>query len=80
MTEISVSNSLSDGKISLLFNAIANQKDTEDEEDDEFDKVAHVPVNEASKESGPPEKDIAAANLPNFQAMTVAQVKDELKK
>jgi hypothetical protein len=69
----------SDGQLGPFYDAVAHQKDDDDEE---FDEEEQIPLHEVSDESvqqEPPEI-VPEVNLPNFQLMTVAQLKDELRK
>jgi hypothetical protein len=63
----------SNGEIGPFFDAVANQREDDDEEEQE--KAAE---NIASEEHDQPIE--PAADLPNFYAMNVVQLKDELRK
>ncbi len=68
-----------DGQLDPFYDAVAKQKDDDDEEFGEEEQIPLHEVNGESVQQEPPE--IAPeANLPNFQLMTVAQLKDQLWK
>jgi hypothetical protein len=67
----------SDGLIGPLFDAVMNQNEDDDEM---YDEDEQMPLDEVRDEVVQPEHTLTApeADLPNFQLMTVAQLKDEL--
>jgi hypothetical protein len=69
----------SNGQLGPFYDAVCNEKDDDDEE---FIEEEQRPLNEVSNDSVQQESHEIApeANLPNFQLMTVAQLKDELRK
>jgi hypothetical protein len=69
----------SDGQLGPFYDAVLNEKDDDDEE---FIEEEQRPLNEVSDDSvqQEPHEIAPEANLPNFQLMTVAQLKDELRK
>jgi hypothetical protein len=69
----------SDGQLGPFYDAVAHEKD-DDAED--FDEEEQEPLQEVSNESVEQQPPLIAtvADLPNFQLMTVAQLKDELLK
>jgi hypothetical protein len=70
----------SDGELGPFFDAVANQKDDDDEDYDEHETL-HAAGAEVSNEGIQEEMmETVPTNLPEFQAMTVAQLKEELRK
>ena len=68
----------SDGEIGPFFDAVAFQLDDEDEV---FDEEEHAPAPETTNENQQQETEVPpAASIPNFHLMTVAQLKEELRK
>ena len=69
----------SDGLVGPFFDAVLNQNDDDDEM---YDEEEQTPFEDVSDEGVQPEHTELApeANSPNFQLMTVAQLKDELRK
>ena len=69
----------SDGQLGPFYDAVAHQKDDDDEEFDEEEQMPLHEISDDSVQQEPPEI-VPEANLVNFQLMTVAQLKDELRK
>ncbi len=68
----------SEREISSFFDAVASQKD---EEDEEFGEEEHEPVPETTDKDQQQKTEVSAiASLPNFHKVTVAHLKVELRK
>jgi hypothetical protein len=69
----------SDGQLGPFYDAVAHEKDDDAEDFDEEEQELLQEVSNESVEQQPP-LIAPVADLPNFQLMTVAQLKDELRK